>query len=251
MNKLSVLIIVNNEEKQLENCLKTISFADEIIVVLDKCSDNSGKIAKKYTKNIYSGSWEIEGDRRNYGLQKCKNKWILEIDADERVPTKLRNEILKIIKTSMYDWHLIGVKNFLGNEVINYGWGAYFGKSSYSGLFRNNIKKWGGQRVHPKIIMNGNKGPNLKNKLDHYYCKSISDLITKLDSYSTSRAIDLKDSGSDESLYVNVRRLFSRFWKCFFLRKGYKEKKVGFIIAVVASLYPLVSYLKYKIELDD
>jgi len=251
MNKLSVLIIVHNEEKQLKDCLETISFADEIIVILDKCNDNSKKIAKKYTKNTFSGSWEIEGDRRNYGLKKCKNEWILEIDADERVPIKLKNEILKIINTSKYDWHLIKVNNFLGNEVINYGWGAYFGKSAYSGLFRKNVKKWGKQRVHPKIFMNGKKGQDLKNKLNHFYCKSISDLIIKLDNYSTARAIDLKESKTSESLLKNIRRLFSRFWKCFFLRKGYKEKKVGFVIAVVASLYPLISYLKYKIELHD
>ncbi len=251
MNKLSVLIIVNNEEKQLESCLKTINFADEIIVILDKCNDNSSKIAKKYTKKIFSGRWNIEGDRRNFGLKKCKNQWILEVDADERVSIKLKNEILKTVKESRYDWHLIKVKNFLGKEVINYGWGAYFGKSSYAGLFRNNIKKWGRQRVHPKILMNGKKGPDLKNQLDHFYCKSISDLISKLDSYSTARAMDLKESKNRESLLINIRRLFSRFWKCFVLRKGYKEKKVGFIIALVASLYPLISYLKYKIELDD
>ncbi len=251
MNKLSVLIIVHNEEKQLKDCLETISFADEIIVILDKCNDNSKKIAKKYTKNTFSGSWEIEGDRRNYGLKKCKNEWILEIDADERVPIMLKNEIFKIINTSKYDWHLIKVNNFLGSEVINYGWGAYFGKSAYSGLFRKNVKKWGKQRVHPKIVMNGKKGQDLKNKLNHFYCKSISDLIIKLDNYSTARAIDLKESKNSESLLKNIRRLFSRFWKCFFLRKGYKEKKVGFVIAVVASLYPLISYLKYKIELHD
>ena len=168
MNKLSALIIVHNEEKQLKDCLETISFADEIIVILDKCTDNSKKIAKKYTKNTFSGSWEIEGDRRNYGLKKCKNEWILEIDADERVPIMLKNEIFKIINTSKYDWHLIKVTNFLGSEVINYGWGAYFGKSAYSGLFRKNVKKWGKQRVHPKIVMNGKKGQDLKNKLNHF-----------------------------------------------------------------------------------
>ena len=70
MSTLSVLLIINNEEKQLEDCLKSVSFANQLIIVLDKCIDNSERIAKRFTKEIYSGSWEIEGDRRNFGISK-------------------------------------------------------------------------------------------------------------------------------------------------------------------------------------
>ena len=62
MTSLSVLIVVNNEEKQLRECLRTISFADEIVIILDKCTDRSKSIAKKFTKKIFSGAWDIEGD---------------------------------------------------------------------------------------------------------------------------------------------------------------------------------------------
>ena len=81
-----------------------------------------------------------------------------------------------------------------------------------------------------------------------YYCKSISDLINKLNSYSTARAKDLKEKPDKENLLINIRRIFSRFWKVFFLRKGYKEKNIGIVIALVACLFPLISYLKYKFE---
>ncbi len=246
MNELSVLIVIHNEEKQIKECLETVEFAEEIVVVLDKCTDKSRKIVEKFTKKIYSGNWSIEGDRRNFGISKCSKEWILEIDADERVSEKLRNEIINIIKLSEYDWHKIKVKNFLGKKLIEHGWGAYFGKSAYDGLFRNGKKKWGDQRVHPVIKLEGLEGQILKNKLDHYYCKSVSDLFIKLDSYSSAKAVDLQSSKNKENLLINIRRIFSRFWKCFFLRKGYKEKEVGFLIAIVASLYPIVSYLKYK-----
>ena len=69
MINLSVLIIVCNEEKQLKECLETVKFADEIVIILDKCKDKSKIIAKKYTNKIYEGSWDIEGNRRNYGIQ--------------------------------------------------------------------------------------------------------------------------------------------------------------------------------------
>jgi len=250
MSDLSVLITINNEEKQIEKCLKSVNFADEIIVILDKCTDGSKKIVKKFTKKYFSGSWHIEGERRNYGLKKCTKKWILEIDADERVSEDLKIEIINVIKSSKNDWHKIQVNNFLGNSIINHGWGAYFGKSAYSGLFKKDMKVWGNERVHPKIILHGVEGYTLRNKLDHYYCKNIADLFVKLDSYSSARALDLCNSQQKETLMKNIKRIFSRFWKCFFLRKGYREREFGFMIALVASIYPLISYLKY-VSLKD
>ena len=108
------------------------------------------------------------------------------------------------------------------------------------------------QRVHPKIKLIGKRGENLKNHLTHFYCKNITDLINKLDSYSSARALDLKNENNKENIFTNIRRIFSRFWKCFILRKGYKEGKVGLMIAFIAALYPfLLSYLKYKENMDD
>ena len=248
MIKLSALIIANNEEKQLKQCIETVKFADEIVIILDKCKDQSKLIAKKYTNKIYEGSWDIEGERRNFGIQKCSGKWILEIDADERVPNDLKKEIINVVKSSKSDWHLVNVKNFLGKKIVRFGWGCYIGKSSYAGLFKKKSKIWGMQRVHPEILLKGKKGETLKKKLLHYYCKSIFDLFEKLNSYSTARAKDLKDNKNNESFIKNFRRIFSRFWKCYVLRKGYKEKELGLAIAISASLYPILSYLKYKIE---
>ncbi|MEQ8195500.1 MAG: glycosyltransferase family 2 protein, partial [Rhodospirillales bacterium] len=75
-----------------------------------------------------------------------------------------------------------------------------------------------------------------------------SDMIRRLDSYSTARAKDLRDSGRIGSFPNNLRRFFSRFFKCYFLRRGYREGGYGFLIAVFAGLYPLISYLKARLE---
>ena len=206
--KISALVIAHNEENKLASCLKKLVYADELVVVLDKTNDKSDIIAKKFGAKVYKGSWNIEGERRNYGIKKCKGPWILEVDADERVSIELQKEIIKTINLSSADWHQIQVKNYLGKRIIKNGWGAYFGKSAYAGLFRNKIKKWGNQRVHPKIKLFGKQGKTLENKLDHFYCKNISDLFNKLNSYSNSRAIDLKNSNHNETLIRNIRRLF-------------------------------------------
>ena len=251
MKKISVLLVVHNEEKQISDCLEKLGFADEIVVILDKCTDNTLRIVKKFTNKYFLGQWEIEGDRRNYGIEKCKNEWILEIDADERIDLNLSKEILYTIRNSKYDWHQINVDNYINRKLVTYGWGAYFGKSSYAGLFRKNYKIWGLQRVHPKITLLGKRGGNLKNHLTHYYCYSIKDLIKKLDSYSSARALDLQKENKNENILSNIRRFFSRFWKCFILRQGYKEGKIGLLIGIVAGLYPLLSYLKYKENNSD
>ncbi len=251
MKKISALIVVHNEEFQIDKCLRTLDFCDEIVVILDKCTDNSLSIVKKFTNRYFTGNWVIEGERRNFGIEKCTSDWILEVDADERVSLELKSEILNTIKTSKFDWHQIPVENYIDNKLVKFGWGAYFGKTAYAGLFKKGYKQWGFQRVHPKIKLRGKRGFDLKNSLVHYYCKNISDLLKKLDSYSSARAIDLKNEKKKENLFKNFRRIFSRFWKCFFLRKGYKEGKTGFMIAIIASIYPLISYLKYREKLND
>ena len=111
--------------------------------------------------------------------------------------------------------------------------------------FKKENKLWGKQRVHPKLTLMGRKGFTLQNAIKHYYCKNISDMLIKLDKYSSARALDLLEQKNTENSMKNFRRLFSRFWKCFILRKGYKEKNIGLMIAIMASLYPLLSYAKY------
>ena len=96
---ISALVVVHNEEKILSSCIEKLQFCDEIVIVLDKCSDKSKNIARKYTNSIYEGSWEYEGDRRNFGIEKCKSNWIIEIDADEHISKSLANEILEKINS--------------------------------------------------------------------------------------------------------------------------------------------------------
>ena len=88
----------------------------------------------------------------------------------------------------------------------------------------------------------------LANRLEHYVDRNISDMIRRLDSYSTARAKDLRESGEVGSMANNVRRLFSRFFKCYVMRRGYREGGYGFLIALFAGLYPLLSHLKARLE---
>lgn len=248
--ELSALITVRNEERQLADCLDRLAFADEIVVVLDKCSDGSGEIARRYGARIVEGAWEREGPRRNAGIEACQGRWIFEVDADERVPEALAREIRATIATTADDWHEILVDNYIGGRLVRWGWGASYGKAAYPGLFRKGVKVWGNQRVHPRLEWSGRKGPMLVGRLEHYVDRNVSDMLKRLDSYSTARARDLRDAGDIGTLARNIRRLFSRFFKCYIIRKGYREGGYGLLIAIFAGLYPLLSHLKAKLDRD-
>jgi glycosyltransferase involved in cell wall biosynthesis len=246
--RLSALVVVRNEEAQLAECLSRLTFADELVVVLDRCEDRSGKIARRFTDRTIEGEWECEGGRRNIGIAACRGDWILEIDADERVRPDLAREIHTIVAGSAADWHLIPVDNYIGDRLVRWGWGASFGRSAYAGLFRRGVKRWGDQRVHPAIVLSGVQGPTLAARLEHRVDRNISDMLRRLDRYTTLRAQDLRESDQIGSFAHNLRRIFSRFWKCYVARRGYREGAWGFLIALCAALYPILSYLKARLE---
>ena len=247
---LSALVVVHNEAAQLARCLERLRFAAELVVVLDRCTDASAAIARDFGARLVEGSWEREGDRRNTGIAACAGPWILEVDADERVPEALAREIALRIRTSTDDWHDIPVDNYIGDHLVRCGWGASFGKSAYAGLFRQGAKVWGAERVHPRLRFTGRKGAPLIQRLDHLVDRNISDMLRRLDRYSTAHARDLREAGEIGSYGHNVRRMASRFWKCYIARRGYREGPYGFLIALCAALYPILSYLKARLETE-
>lgn len=245
--RLSALVVVHDEEAQLAACLDTLSFADEIVVVLDRCTDRSKEIAARYTDRLIEGAFEIEGDRRNKGIEACTGDWILEVDADERVPASLGREIRAVIQAAAPGYFLIPFDNYVGDRLVKYGWGAAWGVSAAVRLFTPGAKIWGRERVHPKLRLSGERR-RLYTPMVHYVDRSVTDMVDRLNRYTSARAKDLRDSGDIGRFGPNVRRIFSRFWKCYVARRGYREGPHGFLIALMAGLYPILSYLKARID---
>jgi len=246
---LSAVVVARNEEARLADCLNALAFADERIVVLDRCDDGSKAIAERHADKVLEGAWPIEGDRRNAALDLCSGDWILEVDADERVPEALASEIRASIETATDGYFLIPFLNYVGDRCIRHGWGGSWGVSAAPRLSSRGAKRWGRQRVHPSLDLRGQER-RLVNAIEHRVDRNISDMIRRLDAYSTARAADLRESERIGSLPNNIRRFFSRFFKCYVLRRGYKEGGYGFLIALFAGLYPLVSHLKARLEAD-
>ncbi|HEY1432403.1 MAG TPA: glycosyltransferase family 2 protein [Stellaceae bacterium] len=245
---LSALVVAHNEEQQLADCLARLGFADEIVVVLDRCCDRSREITLRFTEHLVEGAWQREGPRRHAGIDACRGEWILEVDADERVTSELAAETRQVVRTSSAAWHLIPVDNYIGERRVRWGWGASFGRSAHAALFRKGVKRWGDQRVHPTVSFSGQQGETLSSRVLHYVDRDVSDTLRRLDRYTTARAQDLQESGDIGSYGRNLRRIISRFWKCYVVRKGYREGPYGFLIALCAALYPILSYLKARLD---
>lgn len=250
---LSAVLCIRNEEAQLAACLARLDFAAEIVIVLDRSTDGSKAIAEQFDARLVEGAFEREGERRHAGIDAAQGPWILEVDADERVPPALAAEIAEIVAKSGSDRHLIPVDNYVGARLVRDGWGGAFGKGAYAGLFRKGTKRWGNQRVHPKVQFEGAAGPRLTRPLEHYVDRNIVDMVARLNRYTSLRAQDLRDHWRetgriDETLGRNLRRIAARFYKCYWRRKGYREGKWGVLIALMAALYPILSYLKAVLE---
>ncbi|MEE9301626.1 MAG: glycosyltransferase family 2 protein [Alphaproteobacteria bacterium] len=245
---LSVVVTIHDEETQLEACLSRLDFADELVLVLDRCTDGSKEIALRFTERLVEGAWELEGPRRNAGIDAATGDWIFEVDADERVPEALGREIRETIAQAAPGYFLVPFENYVGGRLVRYGWGGSWGVMAAPRLFSRGAKRWGEQRVHPALALEGRKRW-LKTAVVHHVDANVSDMLERLDRYTELRAADLRDGRARMSPFPwTLRRSLSRFLKCYLSRKGYREGRMGFAIALMAALYPLISHLKAELD---
>ena len=249
MPRLSALVVAHNEEANLAACLATVRFCDEVVVVLDRCTDGSAAIARAAADKVIEGAWPLEGPRRNDGIQACSGDWIFELDADERATPELAAEIRQALATAPFGRFIVPVANHIGGRLVRYGWGAYNGVAAKPILFSKGAKIWGDQPVHPKLTLSGAERW-LTHSILHYVDRDFADMIERLNRYSSAHAEDLLTNGRLGSLAGNLRRFFTRGWKSYVQRKGYREGTTGVMLALFSGLYPLLSYLKARERLD-
>ncbi len=248
--RLSALVVARNEEARLPACLDALRFADEVVVVLDRTTDRSAEVARaRGAARVLEGAWELEGARRNAGIAACTGDWVLEVDADEVVEPALAAEIRAVIRSSPHAWHLVPVDNYVGERLVRHGWAGSFGTSAVPRLFRRGAKRWREQRVHPGLDWTGTQGPRLtRGALAHHVDRDISDMLRRLDRYSSAKAADLLAGGEIGTLRANLRRFVTRGFKSYVTRKGYREGGWGVLLALCTASFPLLAYLKARLE---
>ena len=245
---ISALIVARNEEKKIEECLSSLNFADEIVVILDRSTDKTFKICKTFSCKIFTGEWTCEGERRNFGIEKCSSEWIFEIDADEIISKDLAREVKKKIRSHKFDYFYIPLMNHIYSKPIKYGWMACLAPDGKFCVFKKQNKHWHKGLVHPSYSLKGEKGPMFENYINHFMSKDISELLARFNRNSSLHAIELKKTNKNLNKHFSLRKVFSRFIKSFFLRKGYKEGKLGLLICILNAVYPIVSAIKSKTD---
>jgi glycosyltransferase involved in cell wall biosynthesis len=245
--KLSALICVHNQEAQLSQCLRRLSFCDEVVVVADRCTDRSQEIARRHGAVIVSGIFPLENQRRSAGLAAASGQWVLEVDAGRADRFRLAWEIRATLDARRAgDWYEIPVDNYVGDELVRHGWGGSFGTDRAARLYRprrqalEGASGWTGRQCWTA------PGGRAEGRDPHNLDEDIGDMIHRLTRYTALRGEDLADSGKIKSLPDDAFRGVRRFFKCYVSRKGYTEGDLGFLISLMAGLYPMLSNLKAR-----
>ena len=240
---VSVVLIAKNEEKRIEDCLRSVDWADEIIVVDDHSTDATVEIAKKFTDKVFSRAMDIEGKHRNYAYGLARNDWVLSLDADERVTPELRDEITELLKKGAdCNGYAIPRKNFMANTWVRYG-GMY--PSAQLRLFKRDQFKYDElAEVHPQAYMPDPRG-NLKSDILHYTYRDFTDAIAKLDRQTDLEAKKWFREKRKVGVLSITRKTVDRFWRSYFSKKGYKDGVIGLFLAVNSGMYQFLSFAKY------
>lgn len=237
---LSVIIPCFNEERNIEACLKSVSWADEILVVDSFSTDRTIEIAQKYTDRILRHEYINSAAQKNWAIPQALHDWVLIVDCDERVTPGLRDDIAALLKQEPpRDGYWIKRKNYLFGEEIKYsGWGT----DSVLRLFRRDLGRYQEKRVHAEVDLQ-NTGV-LQGFLEHHSVSSLSDWINKINRYSSWKAQDKYEKGAMAPVLHMMLRPPMRFFKDYILRLGILDGWRGFLIASMSAFAELVMAAK-------
>jgi len=239
---LSVVVLTRNEEKNIEDCLKSVfGWADEIIVVDDESTDKTLEIAVRYAGKIVKRKMDNEGRHRNFAYAQAGNEWVLSLDADESVTPELKREIEKAILSETSVAFSIPLRNYIGSYRVRYG-GWY--PASKVRLFKKDKFRYEEAEVHPRVFIEGECG-HLKSDIVHKGYPDLEHFVNSVNRQSTLEAVKWVNTGRRMSLPHAMWRASDRFFRRYIRKKGYKDGLYGFIIAFFDTLYQILSYAKY------
>lgn len=242
---LSLIIIARNEEKKIARCLDSVApWVQEIICVINNCSDKTAEIMTSYGAKVFDETWEGFTNQKNKALNYATLPWVLSLDADEEVSPHLARSIHAFFQSSdkdYYDGAYWARRTwFLGRWIKHGDWYP----DCVLRLFRREKARFCGGSVHEKIVLSG-KSKKLQGDLLHYSFDSISHMSTKFISYGDAFLQDKLDKKSLHfSSIKTILRSFWRFFRCYIIRLGFLDGYPGFYIAVNQGFHALFRYTR-------
>ena len=241
---LSVVVITKNEAQNIHDCLESVHWADERILVDAESPDQTVECARatRQPVHVFTRPWPGFGPQKNFGIAQASSEWILILDADERITSALRDEILEQLCRPSGDTvaYRVPRRNFLWGHWIRYG-GMY--PDYQIRLFQKGTAAYNNTPIHENLIVMGAIG-TLRNPLDHYTEQRIEDHFRKMDAYTTlaaKRKWDVKPSVAWYHLLLNP---LVTLCKVLLVKQGIRDGVVGLINSLFSSMYTFLKYAK-------
>lgn len=250
MNKvpISVVIIAKNEAEHIAECVSSVDWSDDVVVVDDYSTDKTAEIAKGLGGRVIQRKMDIEGRHRNYAYSLAKNDWVLSLDADERVTPALAVELATLLKSGMTDKaYTIPIRSFIGKRWIEHaGWYP----AAKVRLFDKRYFKYEEAEVHPRVFIEGTCG-HLKCDILHYSYRDYHEFFQSLNNQTTLEARKWFKERRKINFLKMYRKFLSRFLKAYVQKQGFRDGFLGFMISYAAGLYQVMSYAKYQEMLEN
>jgi glycosyltransferase involved in cell wall biosynthesis len=240
--KLTVTVITRNEAANIEGALQSVTWADEIVVVDANSSDDTVAIAKRYGARVDVHPWAGYSAQRDYAAQIASHDWILAIDADERVPPALAEEIRGILSKgpTASGYRMPRASFYLGRWIRGTDWYPDYQLR----LYDRRIGKFNGKRVHESVELATGQPGKLKHDLQHYPYRDISDHVISIDHYTTLAAEEWFATGRRTNALDVVLHPPAAFFRNYVMRRGFRDGTAGFLVSVLNSYYVFLKILK-------
>jgi len=226
--QISATIITKNEEANLADCLDTLSWVDEIVVLDCGSEDRTVEIARQYTDKVFVEAWRGQGHQKNRAVELARGPWIFSIDADERATPELATEIQDVIRSGEAPAYAMRRKNYYRDQWINHcGWWPDWVKR----VFRKGDAQFSADVIHDSLQVPAAVG-RLTHPLIHYSFKSPEDFLNRAYWYAYNQAKEMHAQGRRASIWTAVSHALYAFFQTYLLRLGFLNGAGGLLIAV-------------------
>ena len=241
LTSLTVIVITKNEAHNIEACLQSVLFAEQIVVLDSGSTDDTLEIAKKIGAQVsQTPDWQGFGVQKNRALALARSDWVLSIDADERVTPALRTEIMAALANPVHDvYDFPRLSSYCGQYMRHSGWYP----DRVMRLFRRELARFSDDLVHEKLITSSKIG-QLVSPLLHESFTSFEAVLDKANRYSTAGAQILLRRGKTSSVSKALAHGFWAFCRTYFLRCGFLDGRLGLVLAISNAEGTYYRYLK-------
>lgn len=230
MPELSVYILTYNEEKKIEDAIRSASWADEIVVVDSDSEDATVSIAKGLGARVVNVPFEGFGRLRNRAIEACRKEWIFSLDADERFTPEAAAEVRQVIQSSeSYEAYFVPRRNwFMGRWIRHSGWYPDYRQPQ---LFKRGVMVFHDDEVHEGYSLTGRVG-YLKNPIWQFPFRSLEQLLQKANRYSSLGSEKLIRRNVKGGMIKALAHALGMFIQIYVLKLGFLDGWAGFVIAL-------------------